>query len=196
MATYIPRQDEIGYRASDYNVFVLSMGYAEECRLSTLPLIYQGSITELRSSKKEAWNEAFSSLSAVILRLSGYEEPTKYRPCCLSMPKGSNFCSVCGLPIRDHDHEEEVYAKHDAVVQCLDHLWSSSYHSTPDELDMHEDWTVLSNEEPILRSFLHYKSEEFLAWFNDHRSLLDRWWDSSKGFWENVSVELVYAFEM
>lgn len=186
---------DIGYRASDYNSFVLSVGYAESVFLSSLTLTYQGETTELRSTKVEAWNEAFASLSAVLLDFSERRFGGR-RSCCVKMPQEARFCSSCGADISFRNEPQDTN-RHLVVRNALGWLWTAENHEMPEEIDFDQPWSATDTEEGvILRSFIQYRAEEFVAWFNHHQSHLDRYWDKELGFWSNVYVEQVSHFSM
>jgi len=187
--------DEIGYRASDYNSFCLSVGYAESTFLSSLTFVYQGETTELRPTKVEAWNEAFDSLASVLLEFSERRFGGKHS-CCVRMPPEAMFCSSCGANLSFRNESEDDY-RHFVVRNALGWLWTAENHETPEEIDFDQVWSSVYNEDVvILRSFVQYRAEEFVAWFTHHRKHLNRYWNSKVGFWDNVFVEQVSPFSM
>lgn len=189
---------ELGFRASDYNSFVLSTGYAESTPLSTLTFMYLGDVTELRSTKLEAWNEAFGSLTSVLLSYA-QDAFGNRRACCSSMSADCSFCSKCGkrvIPVAEEE-DDESYLKHDDALAALRWLWEAENHQLPEELDVTQSWCAMDTGDPVtLRTFVVSRADEFVAWFNDHRDLLDHFWDDEVGFWDNIRVESVSSFSM
>lgn len=187
---------DLGYRASDYNSFVLYTGYAESTPLTALVFSYQGEPTELKLTKYEAWAESFKSLSCAIKQYAEHEFGCK--TCCKKSPKGANYCSVCGKFLSGMESNNDDI--HDTIISALELLWSCENHQTPAELDCTNEWSLIDHDPlclPILRSYILYRAEDFITFFEDDISRLKQhFWNEDIGFWDNVRIEHSLIFPM